>query len=256
MKKLSKKDRIIVTIASIVLAIALSCQGWYYWPWFGGNVVRVQPYEWEKFETSSSPESKIPAIQNHSSYSKRRLVKLFRDIVIRMEYNHTVHTCRKWNTPISLYIGGDPSSEDLTVLQDACDFLNSIQGFPGITTVSSEEEANITILFTEEIMKGMNGCFEIISQDNSGNISEILIRIRNSLSREKKNSVIWEELLQSTGPMNDTLLTDDTLFYGGQGDIPRASELDRTLLEMLYHPLVKSDMNYLQCLSIFWLYLR
>ena len=255
-KPLSKRDKVLLIIAGIGLAIALCCQGWYFWPWIGGNVIRGSAYNWEKCDELLVPIADAPSITNYSPYTKRQVIKYYHDIVLRREDQTNVHTCQKWAEPIRLFIGGEPDEADLATLREACAFLNSIPGFPGISEVSAKEEANITMLFTEEIMKGMNGTFNIRSTDDKGNTTDVLIRIRNSLPREKKNSVIWEELLQSTGPMNDTLLTDDTLFYNGKTDIPRASELDRTLLEMLYHPEIKSGMDYIQSLAVFWTHMK
>ena len=119
------------------------------------------------------------------------------------------------------------------------------------------DDANVHLHYKEDHMgENATGYFYILDNDENGNITCVDIRIKNSLPQSKKASVLWEELLQVTGPMNDTALTADTLFYAGREDIPRASELDRTILEMLYHPLIKSGMDYTQCLGIFWMYLE
>ena len=256
MKKLSKKDRIILAVAGVALAIALCCQGWYYWPWFGGRVVRIHNY-WNHFEEISVSSDDIPFITNHSPYSKHQVIKYFHDIALRMEDQPLVRTVRKWETPLCVYIIGTPDTEDRIVLNEIFKFLNDIPGFPGINEVNSLEDANVQLRFVDEHMpKGATGFFNILSIDEKGNLAGIDIWIRNELTRYKKTSVLWEELLQATGPMNDSLLTADTLFYKGTEDILRASELDHTLLEMLYHPLVYSGMDFLQCFSVFLLYLR
>ena len=255
-KPLSKKDKTLLLIAGIGLAIALCCQGWYYWPWFGGKVVRVKACDWKPIEARHSDTNDLPMITNHSSYSKHDVMRYFRDIALRREDNSRIHTIYKWNAAINLFIEGNPAEEDFPVINEVLEYLNSIPNFPGIHEVSSKETADIVLRFTDGNNGGATGYFVVLSSDENDNLTKINIYIRNSLTREKKNSVIWEEILQSTGVMNDSLLTSDTLFYGGKEDLPYPSELDRTLLEMLYHPLIQSGMSYLHCLPIFWEYLK
>ena len=256
MKKLSKKDRILLVVCGLIIVVITSYYGWFFWPWFGGRVVSPCKYDWTTLGTTTADASDAFFITNHSSYSQHKVFRYFRDIVLRTESDHRVHTIRKWITPIGLFIDEGASEEDLLVIQSVCEYLNSIQGFPGIHEVSSEEAAGIALHFTSGNNFGSNGYFYVDSFDENDNITKIHIYVRDNLPREKKTSVLWEELLQSTGPMNDTKLTSDTLFYGGKEDLPGPSELDRTLLEMLYHPLIKSKMDYYQCLSIFLIYMK
>lgn len=254
MKKLSKKDRILLVVCGLIIVVITSYYGWFFWPWFGGKVSRVHERDWLCFQDERLPSEDLPIITNHSGYSRRETIRYFHDIALRMENQPVVRTIRKWNTPLCVYIIGAPDEEDRIVLDEIFHFLNDIPGFPGITEVSSLDEANVQIHFADEHMaKGATGLFNILSIDPEGNITSIDIWIRNDMNRYKKTSVLWEELLQATGPMNDSFLIADTLFYGGTEDIPRASELDRTILEMLYHPLIHSGMDYLQCVSVFWL---
>lgn len=256
MKKLSKRDRILVIVCSLIIVVITSYYGWFFWPWVGGRVVRIHDH-WDNYQKYSISSDEIPYITNHSPYSKRQVIRYFHDIALRMEYEPLVKTIRKWESPLCVYVIGNPTPEDRSVLTDVFLFLNSIPGFPGITEVSSLDESNIQLHFKEDHMgETATGYFYILAYDEKGNISRADIRIKNSLPQSKKASVLWEELLQVTGPMNDTALTADTLFYAGREDIPRASQLDQTIIEMIYHPLIKSGMEYIHCLSTFMIYLR
>ncbi len=265
MKKLSKKDRIILAVAGVALAIALCCQGWYYWPWFGGKVMRPSRYDWARHSLSaesSSYNEPLPYITNSSPYSNHQVLKYFKDIACRMEYDRTVDTCRKWVDPIVLYVTGEYNQDNLQTIQYLCSRLNQISGFPGISQTEHEETANIVLRFLgEDDMnnasgKSTFGYFNIDSSDSYGNITKTSICVRSSMPTEKVSSVLCEELLQSLGPMNDTKLTEDTLFYQYKWDHPLPTELDWTLLAMLYHPMIRSDMDYIHCLPFFLEYLK
>ena len=261
MKKLSKKDRIILTVAGVALAIALCCQGWYYWPWIGGNVVCIHPYDWTLYspqDISSPSDPSAYSITNYTHYSKRQLLKYFHDIVLRREYDGTVHTCAKWVSPIRLCVINIPGPKELEIINNVLLFLNNIPGFPGITLTNTVDDANITLTFYDDshFIKGIYAYFNILSQDDNDNLTGIEIFVRSTLDPNLMSSVLWEELLQATGPMNDTALTDDTLFTSTSTEITQASNLDRTILEMLYCPAIRSGMNYVHCLPIFLEYLK
>jgi len=257
MKKLSKKDRILLVVCGLIIVVITSYYGWFFWPWFGGKVSRVHERDWLCFQDERLPSEDLPIITNHSGYSRRETIRYFHDIALRMENQPLVRTIRKWNIPLCVFIIGTPDADDLVVLEEIFHFLNDIPGFPGIKRVFSLEAANVQLHFADEHMpKGATGLFNILSKDSDGNLTGVDVWIRNEMPRSKKTSVLWEELLQITGPMNDTSLTADTLFYAGTEDIPKASALDHCIIEMIYHPLIKSGMDYIQCLSIMWLYFQ
>lgn len=265
MKKLSKKDRIILVFTGIILAFALCCQGWYEWPWMGGTVVCPCKYDWA-IHTSSSEVSPcsdpLPYIINTSPYPKQQVLKCFRDIACRMEYDPSVDTCKKWSVPIFLYISGEYTQDNLQTIQYLFNRLNQIPGFPGISQTEQAENANIVLRFLgEDEMntvsgKSTYGFFTLDSTDSYGNITHVSIAIRSTMSPVKVSSVLCEELLQSFGPMNDTTMTEDTLFYQYNWDCPLPTELDWTLLAMLYHPAIRSGMDYIHCLPYFLKYMK
>lgn len=268
MKKLSKKDRIILAVAGVALAIALCCQGWYYWPWFGGNIVRqnakstqlfiVEPY------SINYPFDAI-CIENSSGLSKHFVCKLFGDIAVRTEYGNDNYSIRKWADPIRLFISGTPDKEDLSVIQEICDFLNDIPFFPGISIVDSEGNSNSVMNFFNdnefndwERHRGIRGAqgLACLFFSDKGDIASAEIGIRNMEDRYTKTSVIWEELLQSTGLKNDTMLYQGTLFYNGDYNVPKATALDYVLLRLLYLPQLRSGMSYISCIPFVLYYLK
>ena len=55
--------------------------------------------------------------------------------------------------------------------------------------------------------------------------------------------VICEEIIQSLGLSNDSYTYPDSIFYQGYSEISWPSELDWTLVELLYHPALRLGMT-------------
>ncbi len=269
MKKLSKKDRIIVTIASIVLTIALSCQGWYYWPWFGGEVYRtnLRLTDFSSYQTTKTSFSSDDLfVENTTGLDKHQLCKLFRCIVINIEFGLPTRAIQKWEDPLRLFIDGTPSDEDLAIIEEICDTMNSTPGFPGISTVPSEEEANFVFHLLDDaeydhwerthLVKHSNGLTTFIFNDDRTLILSVDGGVRNSLDRYNKTSVIWEEMMQATGLKNDTIMYSETLFYNGAYNVSKATPFDILMLRLLYLPQIKPGMPYAHCLPYLFTFIR
>lgn len=269
MKKLSKKDRFILAIAGIAIAIALCCQGWYYWPWIGGNVDRWNPKlnvvnSFETKETSYSFDEL--AIPNNTGLNTHDICRYFRDIALRIEFGVKKYSISKWDEPIRLFILGNPDEEDLAIIQEICDGMNAVPGFPGISQVTNEEDANLIFGFYDDAeyntferhygIKESHGLTIFTFDEPSQRITYVDVGIRNLSDRYEKTSVIWEEFFQAMGLKNDTLLYSETLFYNGQYNVSKATALDWVLFRILYLPPVQNDMLYYNCFFLILMYLQ
>ena len=273
-KLLSKKDKTLLLVAGIALAIALCCQGWFYWPWFGGNVIRFNT-KLDAVLRFDATTTDIPReelfIENNTELSRHDICRYFRDIALNTEFGESSHAISKWESPLLLYIGGTPGNEELATLQEICDELNKIPGFPGVTRVDDEASANFIYTFMDadqydkwERSHGILGSLGLtcVTFDEPGTrILHVDIGIKNTDDRYSegvfsKTTTIWEEFIQGTGLLNDTLLYSETLFYNGAYDVPKATAFDWIVFRILYLPQIQNGMTYLNCLPYIYEYLR
>lgn len=178
-----------------------------------------------------------------------QLQDVFRVVAGGSEYGGTDNTIKKWAVPLKLAIHGSPSAEDRAALGRAMEWLNGIEGFPGISVVQSG--ANVDIWFVEldkmkdvvdGYVKGNWGFFW--TNYNSQSITKATIAIATDVTdQEERNHLIFEELVQSMGLMQDQYTYEDSIFYGNWTTVQEPSEMDWELVGMLYLPEVRHGMG-------------
>jgi hypothetical protein len=78
-------------------------------------------------------------------------------------------------------------------------------------------------------------------------IYDAIICCLNSLGQSLRNSVILEELYNGLGPVQDTSLRPDSLIYAEFSEPQELSEIDKLILQLLYHPDMECGMDSVQC---------
>ena len=161
---------------------------------------------------------------------------------------------QKWGEPIFYQVNGDPTPEDLAVLEGFAAWLNTLEGFPGIREAGPEQGANLQIWFcsSEELIErmgdhlyGSDGAVTYWYDDNR--IYDEIICIRNDLDQYLRNSVILEEVYNGLGPVQDTALRPDSLIYSEFSEPQELTDIDELILKLLYHPDMVWGMNAEQC---------
>jgi len=274
MKKLSKKDRILLVVCGLIIVVITSYYGWFFWPWFGGKVVSFNPSLNTILSFKATPLNDTCEellIENTTELTRHQICRYFRDIVLKTEFGGHSHVISKWEEPIRLYIGGNPSKEDLTIINEICDALNSLPGFPGIQQVEDESSANMIYSFLDESVfdkwerrHGILGALGLVCftyEEPGTKIIQAECGIRNTDPRYSegvfsRTTTIWEEFLQALGPTNDTLLYTETLFYNGDYDVPKVTDFDWIILRLLYLPQIQNGMTYFNCIPYIYTYLR
>ena len=165
---------------------------------------------------------------------------------------------QKWDSPIFYMIHGEATEEDRDVLEDFALWLNTVEGFPGISETQNTWEANLNIYFTDEqglinIMgpnyTGLDGAVTFW-YDGADVIYNAVICIRTDIDQEVRNSVILEEVYNGLGPVQDTDLRPDSLIWQGYS-IPQAlTAVDELILQLLYHPDIRCGMNAAECETV------
>ena len=164
---------------------------------------------------------------------------------------------QRWEAPIRYCIIGDPTPEDIATLEAFCDWLNTLEGFPGIGASGSEEDANLSIHFLghEEYLATMGSQFEntdgcVTFWYDNDVIYEATIGIRTDLDQTLRNSVILEELYNGLGPIQDTDLRPDSIIYSGFSQPQQLTAIDELLLRLLYHPRMECGMDLEACRQV------
>jgi hypothetical protein len=162
---------------------------------------------------------------------------------------------QKWTLPIRYSLHGTYTEEDLATLNSFAQWLNTIEGFPGIAEAGEDEPANLQIHFCTpsemtELMgsqyTNMDGTVTFwYNMDNE--IYDAIICCLNSLGQTLRNSVILEELYNGLGPIQDTSLRPDSLIYAEFSEPQELSEIDKLILQLLYHPDMECGMDSVQC---------
>ena len=164
---------------------------------------------------------------------------------------------QKWTEPIAYYIEGDYTEEDLATLFGFVDWLNSLEGFPGMYPVYEYSISDLDIFFCpkeqmiETLGENFWGCDGGVTFWYSNHeIYEETVCIRNDIGQYVRNSVIMEELYNGMGPVQDSWLREDSLIYAGYSEPQGVSEIDELIMKLLYHPAMKCGMNQEQCEAV------
>lgn len=165
---------------------------------------------------------------------------------------------QKWDCTIFYMIHGNPTKDDRAILESFAQWLNAMDGFPGIYETVNPLEANLDIYFCTypEMISlmgdwtyGLDGCVTFW-YDGADRIYDATICVRTDLSQHLRNSVILEELYNGLGPIQDTSLRSDSLIYADYSTPQELTNIDKLILQLLYHPDMKCNMNFSQCENV------
>ncbi|MBO4627438.1 MAG: DUF2927 domain-containing protein [Lachnospiraceae bacterium] len=203
-----------------------------------------------------SPTPRITGADSSSrvdrhGYRAEEILEYFDEVALRVEYGVSAYAVHKWTSPIKIYIGGTPTQKDRQVLANIYSAMNRVNGFPGISEVLYEDDANVCMYFypddkydeiTPSNITDLTDGFATCWFQGSA-IIKSRIGIRTSMSQHERNSVIWEELVQCTGLQNDSYKYPESLFYQGYNEVQEPTKLDWILFEVLYHPAIQPGMT-------------
>lgn len=215
-------------------------------------------------KTTEPPVTTEPPEQEHSALyipgiGVEEVLSCFNEVCLDAEYIHNgdASLVQKWEYPIRYTVHGSPTEEDLAVLQGFADWLNTLEGFPGIYEDPEGDCPNLQIHFCsqEELLMimgsnftGQDGAVTFWYLDNE--IYDAIICIRTDLDQVTRNSVILEELYNGLGPMQDTQLREDSIIYAGFSQPQALTEMDELILLLLYHPEILRGMNATECEAV------
>ena len=184
------------------------------------------------------------------------VIHYFNEVCLDAEFVNSGDPSRlqKWLIPISYAIHGNYTDTDMEVFSQFVDWLNQVEGFPGISPVQDGQLANLNIHFCDEkemrsIMgdnfSNMDGAVTFWYENDA--IFNAIICYRTDVLQETRNSVILEEIYNGLGPIQDTDLRDDSIIYSGFSTPQSLTPMDELILRLLYQPAMECGMNAQQC---------
>ena len=184
------------------------------------------------------------------------VIDYFNEVCLDAEFVNSGDPSRlqKWQMPIYYTLHGSPTQEDLAVLTEFADWLNTVEGFPGIQETDGTWRGNLQIHFCsrEEMLDLMGDQFSnmdgaVTFWYDQDVIYDAIICIRTDLDQTLRNSVILEELYNGLGPIQDTQLRSDSIIYAGFSQPQQLTDVDKLLLKLLYRPELQCGMDAREC---------
>lgn len=227
--------------------------------------VPTEPTQESTTETTEPEAPTEPPPPEHSQLyipgvDVEDVITYFNEVCLDAE--HTISgnpsVIQKWAEPIYYQINGDPTEEDMVTFTSFTDWLNTMEGFPGIYPTENAATANLNIHFCsyQQMLSILGDYF----QNCDGGVSfwyyynnEIyneIICYRTDLGQRLRNSVILEEIYNGLGPIQDSVLREDSIIYSGFSAPQKLTEIDELILRLLYHPDIKCGMNAQDCEAI------
>lgn len=195
------------------------------------------------------PEPEKPG-QWLENYTNEEVLSYFMSVAYQSEYGGARDHNARWTSPIKYSVSGSPQEGDLETLKTLTDRLNEIEGFPGISEAENESEVNMEIYFVS-----MNDFSKYVSSargnfwgyaniwwtndenGNNGKITDTVVLLADEIpTRLERDSIIYEEVLQSLGLLQDTYDYYESVFYQDSNYQGEPAPIDWALVEILYSP--------------------
>lgn len=210
-------------------------------------------------EPAPEPEKSLP-----EGYTAQQIADFFCEVALDAEYSlgdGDSHALQKWLQPIYYSVYGYPSADDVQRIEEFAEQLNQVEGFPGMYPAQNTEQENCTIRFLPKDEMNLEASHVVNGEDTHGicqwdyyidsnEIHTMRVWIRSDIEQNVRNSVILEEIINSLGMGNDSLLREDSIIYQNYSETQELSEMDWLLFEILYSEQMHCGMYEQQCREI------
>lgn len=196
---------------------------------------------------SETSEPQAPQTLNVQSST----ASYFKAISFGSEYgNNSNQVIRRWNSDIRIKLNGNITSADVAFINNAIEALNELTGEKITITLTSGHNANLNLHIVDKsefaniissVQPNVDGYVQVLSRSN--NIFKGTILISNNLSPTRRKHVILEELTQSLGLLNDSMLYDDSIFYQNYSRVTDYSIEDRAIISLLYTDAIRPGLT-------------
>jgi len=173
----------------------------------------------------------------------------FLEIALGSEFGNNQPQIKKWNRDIYIRVKGQPTKDDIETLNKVTNELSTLTRLRIMLT--EIDNANIEIYFVpksefSQIEKhyqlGNAGFFWVWWNPLTKEIYRARVLISTGLTQQQRNHLIYEELSQSLGLMNDSSRYADSIFYQPWSVVTNFSKMDQAIIELLYHHAIQPGM--------------
>ena len=187
------------------------------------------------------------------------VIRYFNEVCLDAEFSSggDPQKIQKWGAPIKYILDGAYTQEDAAKLNQFAAWLNTIEGFPGMSETKLWAEANMKIYFRNQsglvALMGNNfaGCDGGVTfWYRNDIIYDATVCYRTDIDQYLRNSVILEEIYNGLGPVQDTSLRKDSIIYSGFSQPQWLTAVDELIVKLLYHPDIKCGMDAAACESV------
>ena len=198
------------------------------------------------------------SVQSDLNNFTQEEIEYFTEIALGAEFGDEVPVIKKWMDDIHIKINGEPTAIDLQTINNIVEDLNEL--VPGIKIVLVDKDENLTITFSPEsdftsidpnYVPTNYGFFWALWHDDNFVIYNASILIASTdITQQERSHLIREELTQSLGLMNDSNMYKNSIFYQAWTDVAEYSQIDRTVIKLLYIKKIVPGMSKEQVLNI------
>jgi hypothetical protein len=191
------------------------------------------------------------------------LIEYFNEVALGFEFGGASEVTRKWTTDMRIFVGGNNHPDLVAELQNILGEINTLatDGF-SVSVVTDTLESNFYIFlgsgtdYSKRFPSLANlvlsnwGLFNIsFDPSNQINGGTMYVDTDRANSFEEKH-LLREELTQSLGLGRDSHRYPSSIFQANWTETTQYSDMDKDLIRLLYHPLMKIGLDRAQCAEL------
>ena len=184
-------------------------------------------------------------------------IEYFAEVALGTEFGSASQRIRKWVGDVRIDVRGNPTEADEAALNQVLIDLNAL--IPDIEVRLDDNNPTTTLHFAREsdfsslepnYVPGNLGFFWVNWTGGGEIVRANILITTEGITPQERAHLIREELTQSLGLMRDSNRYSDSIFFQGWTDVTRYTDLDKAVIEMLYHPEIRPNMTRAQALDV------
>jgi hypothetical protein len=198
------------------------------------------------------------AISSGLTDFQEETIVYFKEIALGVEFGNSSDITRRWKSNMKIYVGGELKPVLMIELKNIIHEINTLSGNGFSVSLTDSLSSNFYIflgsgadygrLFPSSQLQISNnlGLFNI-NWDANSNIykGRMYVDIFKTTEKEQRH-LLREELTQALGLAKDSNRYTDSIFQQDWTVVTKYSNIDKELIRLLYHPLLKSGLNATQ----------
>ncbi|MEM1254521.1 MAG: DUF2927 domain-containing protein [Cyanobacteria bacterium P01_H01_bin.21] len=184
------------------------------------------------------------------------ILDYFYEVAFSTEFGQPTGRVTKWETDIKIFVSGQYPTYLDTELGKIIDEINQSSESIQLSRTESQEDSNYQIHFgTAEEYSEIEPNAEAYVDDNWGLLwvywdtnheiyqGSMYVDILRTNDQDAQKHLLREELTQSLGLLNDSYKYPESIFYQDWTKTTQYSEIDKTMIKILYSNEVKAGMT-------------